>query len=71
VSPTSAVLGKKLAELGLPKGALLITITRNGEFVVPNGQTEILADDALLVLADTETASKIEQLVLMPHSDGS
>ncbi|HEX7718207.1 MAG TPA: cation:proton antiporter, partial [Woeseiaceae bacterium] len=71
VSPTSAVLGKKLSELGLPRGALLITISRNGEFVVPNGQTEILADDALLVLADTETASDIEQLILMPHSENS
>lgn len=71
VSPTSAVLGKKLSELELPRGALMITISRNGEFVVPNGQTEILADDALLILADTEAAREIEQLILMPHSEGS
>lgn len=28
------------------------------------GQTEIIADDALLVLADVETTPQIEQLVL-------
>ena len=71
VPPTSPVLGKKLLELGLPRGAVLITITRNGEFIVPNDQTEILADDALLVLADAETAHEIEQIVLVPHSEVS
>ena len=71
VPPTSPVLGKKLPELGLPRGAVLITISRAGEFVVPNDQTEILADDALLVLADAETARKIEKLVLLPHPEVS
>jgi Trk K+ transport system NAD-binding subunit len=69
VPPTSPVLGRKLPELGLPRGAVLITISRDGEFVVPNEQTEILADDALLVLADTEAAREIEQLVLLPHPE--
>lgn len=71
VPPTSPVLGKKLPELGLPRGAVLITISRNGEFVVPNDQTEILADDALLVLADAEMAGKIERLVLQSKPDAS
>lgn len=71
VPSTSPVLGKKLPELGLPRGAVLITISRKGEFVVPNEQTEILADDALLVLADAETACEIERLVLQPHPEAS
>lgn len=71
VPTTSPALGKKLSELGLPRGALLITISRNDEFVVPNGQTEILADDALLVLADTEAARRIEQLILPAPADAS
>jgi potassium/hydrogen antiporter len=64
VPAMSPVVGKKIQELGLPHGALLVGISRGGEFIVPNGQTEILADDALLVLADAETAHQIEQLVL-------
>ena len=71
VPTTSPALGKKLSELGLPRGALLITISRDDEFVVPNGQTEILADDALLVLADTEMARRIEQLILPSPADAS
>jgi len=71
VPATSPAIGKKLSELGLPRGTLLITISRNDEFVVPNGQTEILADDALLVLADTEAARRIEQLVLPSPADAS
>jgi cell volume regulation protein A len=71
VPQTSPVLDKKLPELGLPRGAVLITISRVGDFVVPNEQTEILADDALLMLADAETAREIEKLVLLPHPEVS
>jgi cell volume regulation protein A len=68
VPPTSAAVGRNLADLGLPRGALVITIARDGEFVVPGGHTEVRADDALLVLADADTARAIERLVLEPRS---
>jgi Trk K+ transport system NAD-binding subunit len=71
VPSTSSVVGKSLAELGLPRGALVITISRDGEFVVPSGQTEIHADDALLVLADTDMARTIERLVLDPQPEAT
>jgi len=67
VPSTSPFVGKHVADLGLPRGALVITLAREGEFVVPSGQTEIRADDALLVLADTEMAREIERLVLDPQ----
>ena len=50
-------------ELGLPRGALVITISRGGEFVVPSGSTEVEAGDALLVLADIDAAREIERMV--------
>jgi cell volume regulation protein A len=71
VPPTSPVLGKTLAELTLPSGALIIAIARAGEFVVPGGQTQVRADDALLVLADLEMARAIERIVLEPHPEAS
>lgn len=64
VPASSPVVGRKLADLGLPRGALIVTISRGGEFVVPSGQTEILAEDALLVLADADMARTIERLVV-------
>ena len=66
----SPAIGRTLAMLGLPRGALVITIARGGEFVVPGGGTEILADDALLLLANAELARAVERL-LAGHSDPS
>jgi NhaP-type Na+/H+ and K+/H+ antiporter len=63
VPAESLVIGKRLADLDLPPGALVITISRAGEFVVPSGQTEICADDALLVLADLDKARTIGGLI--------
>jgi cell volume regulation protein A len=63
VPAASPVIGKRLADLDLPTGSLVITISRGGEFVVPSGQTEIRADDALLVLADLDKARTIGALI--------
>lgn len=69
VPATSPVVGKRLHELGLPRGAALVTIARGNEFVVPHDQTEIMGDDVLLVLADAETVLALEQLVRKPQAD--
>jgi cell volume regulation protein A len=64
VPASSALVGRTIADLALPSGTLVITIARAGEFVVPSGQAEIRANDALLVLADLETARALERRVL-------
>lgn len=56
-------VSRALAELGLPRGALVITISRRGEFVVPHGATRLEVGDGLLVLADGEAARAIERWV--------
>ncbi len=58
VLPCAPYIGRKLAELGLPKGALVLLIRRGREFVVPHGSTVIEAHDGLMVLADPETLAK-------------
>lgn len=63
VPASSPVVGRSVAELGIPRGVLVVTIARDGEFVVPSGDTEVRAGDALLVLADTERARAVERLV--------
>jgi Trk K+ transport system NAD-binding subunit len=63
VPAASPIVGRTLASLGLPRGALVVTIARAGEFVVPGGGTEIAADDALLLLADAELASEVERII--------
>lgn len=63
VPATSLAIGRSLAELGLPRGALVITVARAGEFVVPSGETRLCAGDSLLVLAGADQAREIERIV--------
>ena len=58
VPTDSPVLGKRIVELKLPKDLLIVLISRGDEFIVPSGNTEILAGDALLVLGDKQAISQ-------------
>ncbi|MBE7482345.1 MAG: potassium/proton antiporter [Polyangiaceae bacterium] len=71
VPGASPLVGKRLAELALPPGSLVIKILRRGEQVVPGGQTEILADDALFVLTDDDNTPMVERLLGASPSDSS
>ena len=44
--------GRALVELGLPRGALVVLITRNGDGLVPGGGTVFAAGDRVLFLLD-------------------
>lgn len=46
----AAVVGRRIVDLGLPPGTLVVLIHRGGDFLVANGGSEILAGDSLLVL---------------------
>lgn len=63
VPASSPIVGRTLASLGLPRGALVVTIARAGEFVVPGGSTVIAAADALLLLANAELARAVERII--------
>lgn len=47
--------GKTLIELNLPTDVLIVLISRNDQFIMPNGATKILEKDKLLVMATTPT----------------
>ena len=48
----SKFIGMSLAELGLPKGALVLLIRRERGFIIPHGNTQILENDGLMVLGN-------------------
>lgn len=54
VARGSAVVGKSIMELGLPRGALVVLVRRGGESIVPNGATVLEDEDRLVLLADSE-----------------
>ncbi len=53
--------GSTLLELGLPDGALIVLISRDDEFVVPQGSTMLFGGDEVLVLADTAAIEPIRR----------
>jgi potassium/hydrogen antiporter len=59
----SAVAGRALVEIGLPAGALIVLISRNGHFVVPQGATALHGGDNVLVLVDTENLSRVKGIL--------
>lgn len=50
----SIAIGKKIFELGLPPGGLIVLIGRENEYILPSGTTSLENGDTLLVLADSE-----------------
>ena len=50
----SDVAGKTIAAINVPPKALIVLLTRNEKFIVPNGSTIIEGGDVLLVLANDE-----------------
>lgn len=63
LNPGSWAVGKKVSELMLPNGIVLVAIFRGGEVLVPRGNTVLEAEDEVLSLAKAGLeASLIERL---------
>lgn len=52
VSPGSPVAGKRIDEIDVPEGGLIIALLRSGEGIVPSGETVIeTGDEVMLILS--------------------
>ena len=61
-SPTSPLVGKPLREVNLPDGILVGAIVRSGEVIIPDGTTEIMAGDRVVLFARFDQVKKVEQM---------
>ncbi len=59
VAPDAPVVGRSIVELHLPPGALIVLLRRAGRYVVPRGDTVLLAGDALQVLGSPEALAEL------------
>jgi multicomponent Na+:H+ antiporter subunit G len=67
----SALVGKKVMELGLPAKALIVLVNRGRTSLVPSGTTILEAGDELLVVADFEVLEEVFTLLgVAPHERG-
>ena len=52
VGAGSAYNGKQLKQLGLPKGMIVVCIVRDGEALIPDGETALQQDDNVVLLGN-------------------
>jgi trk system potassium uptake protein TrkA len=62
--PTSPVVGKSLRDVHLPDGALLVSVLRGDDVILPSGATMLTADDRLIALCSHATEPALRTAVL-------
>jgi len=59
----SGLVGRRLLEFGLPPGALVVVLDREGQTMVPSGGTFVQAGDKLLVMAARPDIARVQELL--------
>jgi len=60
----AAVAGRPLVELGLPRDALIVLVSRNGIFFVPGGGTVLEEGDIVQVLVSGKALPEVREILL-------
>ena len=47
--------GKTLSEIRMPQSSVLVSISRGKEFLIPRGNTKLLAGDRVVIIAKTDS----------------
>ncbi|MBQ9058488.1 MAG: chloride channel protein [Atopobiaceae bacterium] len=63
IQPGSRADGYQLKDLAWPEGALILTVTRAGNEIIPTGDTELMALDDLLVMMDKQSEQLLHDAV--------
>jgi len=63
LTAASPATGRKLRAVGLPKGVIVTSISREGEVVLPSGDTMLAIGDRLSVLGGREGLEAIGDVV--------
>lgn len=60
---TSDITNRPLKEIDVPKGALLVCIIRNGDIIIPSGDSAVTPGDQIIVFAVKQAIRKMEKLL--------
>jgi cell volume regulation protein A len=66
VHEASPVVGRQIVELGLPRSALIVLLSRDDDFIVPRGGTVLQAGDVMLVLGEPADVEAVRSIVQAP-----
>jgi CIC family chloride channel protein len=53
LNPDSPSAGRRISELTLPEGCLIVSVRRGTQLIIPHGYTRLRAEDQLTILADS------------------
>lgn len=59
----AAADGIRVSELSLPKGTLIVSLTRDGEEIVPHGESVIRGGDRLVVLCNSDETAIVDDML--------
>lgn len=63
IPPTSAVIGKKLSQIKLPRSSNLALIIRENETIFPNAETTIMSNDEIYALVNREGEDELRRML--------
>lgn len=63
IDPTSRVINKKIMDIRFPENVIISAIIRRGDLVVPNGKTELLNDDRLIILSSPKVQNEVIKII--------
>ena len=67
----SPAIGKTVAEMGLPRAAVLVSVRRGRELLIPRGDTRLLVGDVVTALCEREYAEQVRTMLNRPsHAEG-
>jgi monovalent cation:H+ antiporter, CPA1 family len=64
IPPNTHAVGKSIVNLGIPRAAVLVSIQREEEILIPRGDTKIEAGDIVTLLCEREVAATVRNLLL-------
>ncbi len=62
----SHAVGKAIAELGIPRVAVLVSVRRGKEIIIPRGDTQLRAGDNITMLCEYQYAAAVREHLLSP-----
>jgi len=60
---TSDITDKPLKKISFPKGAILVCIIRNGQIIIPAGESIVKPEDRIILFAVKQAVKKLEKLL--------
>lgn len=55
--------GKMIADIKLPDGCNIISITRGNDFIVPRGKTKLVSNDVLLIVSSVAVTNEVRRIL--------